>query len=305
MNKAIIIAGPTASGKTALSIEICKKFNGEVISADSMQIYKGMDIATAKPTSDEMCGIPHHLMSIADPSELFSVAKFKTLAEDAIEDILSRGKLPVIVGGTGLYIDSLINNTRFGEFDGDDKYREQLRLIAEKNGNAFLWNMLMEADEPTASRVNPNDLKRVIRALEVYHCTGKRMSEYDAVSHTEKSKYDYLFLGLFFEDRSILYDRINKRVDKMFECGLVQEAQRELNKNISSTARQAIGYKELIPYFKGHSTLEEVSESLKKATRNYAKRQLTWFRRYENIVKIFPDKNQLQNSEEIIRSFLN
>lgn len=305
MNKAVIIAGPTASGKTALAIDICKKFGGEVVSADSMQIYKGMDIATAKPTVSEMCGIPHHLIDIIPPSSSFSVSQFKTLAEQAIEDILSRKKLPVIAGGTGLYIDALLNNTEFGEFAGDENYRAELRRRADTYGGEALLAELAAIDPTCAARLHPNDTKRIIRALEVFHCTGKSLTEHEKQSRTKKSKYDFLLIGLFFEDREKLYERINLRVDKMFEAGLEDEARRALADADTPTAYQAIGYKELKPCFDGEITLEEATEKLKKTTRNYAKRQLTWFRRYENMIKIYVDKNETEKVEEIVRSFLN
>lgn len=305
MQKVIIVAGPTASGKTSLAIELCKKFNGEVISADSMQIYKGMDIATAKPSEEEKDGIPHHLIDILDPTESFSVSQFKELADRTISDIISRGKLPVVAGGTGLYIDSLVNNTSFGDFSGDESYREALRARAEAEGTESLWNELFSIEPERAEKLGKNDLKRIIRALEVYHCTGKTLTEHESISRTQKSDYDFLMLQLFFEDREVLYDRINRRVDKMFELGLEQEARRELTRHSLPTAHQAIGYKELRPYFEGKATLEEVSESLKKSTRNYAKRQLTWFRRYENAVRLFVDKGEIAFAEEKVRSFLN
>lgn len=305
MNKVVIIAGPTASGKTALAIDICKKFGGEVVSADSMQIYKGMDIATAKPTADEMCGIPHHLIDIIPPSSPFSVSQFKILAEQAIEDILSRKKLPVIAGGTGLYIDALLNNTGFGEFAGDENYRAELRARVENHGGETLHAELCKIDPVCAARLHPNDTKRIIRALEVFRCTGKTLTEHEKQSRTQKSKYDFLLIGLFFEERDKLYNRINLRVDKMLESGLEEEARRALADTDAPTAYQAIGYKELKPYFDGDVTLDEAVETLKKTTRNYAKRQLTWFRRYENMIKIYVDKNETEKVEEIVRSFLN
>jgi len=219
--------------------------------------------------------------------------------------VVSRGKLPVVAGGTGLYIDSLVNNTLFGEFSGDEEYRELLRTRAETEGTEALWNELSQVDPERAEKLSKNDQKRIIRALEVYHCTGKTLTEHESFSRTQKSEHDFLMLLLFFEDREVLYDRINKRVDKMFEMGLEEEARRELTKNGLPTAHQAIGYKELRPYFEGTATLEEVSESLKKSTRNYAKRQLTWFRRYENAVRLLADKGELCEAEKIIRSFLN
>ncbi|MBE6689038.1 MAG: tRNA (adenosine(37)-N6)-dimethylallyltransferase MiaA [Ruminococcaceae bacterium] len=304
MNKAIIIAGPTASGKTSLAIDICKKFGGEVVSADSMQIYKGMDIATAKPTAQEMDGIVHHLIDIVDPSEPFSVSQFKSMADTAIKDIVSRGKIPVIAGGTGLYIDSLINNTEFGEFSEDENYRAELNRRAELSGGQVLLDELAGVDPECAARLHANDIKRIIRGLEFYHCTGKTLTQNEKESRVKKSEYEYLILGLFFEDREKLYQRINLRVDKMLEAGLEQEARNALKVADSPTAYQAIGYKELKPYFDGVITLEQAVESLKKSTRNYAKRQLTWFRRYENMVRLYVDKGDLQDAEQIVRSFL-
>ena len=304
MNKAVIIAGPTASGKTALAIDLCKKFNGEVISADSMQIYKGMDIATAKPSAEEMCGIRHHLIDIIDPCEPFSVSQFKILADYAIKDIISRGKLPVIAGGTGLYIDSLINNTEFGEFTGDEEFRQTLAQRIENEGGQALLDELSVIDPECAARLHANDAKRIVRALEVWHCTGKTITQHEKESRKTKSNYEFLLIGIFFNDRQKLYDRINLRVDKMFEAGLENEARKALENVDAPTAYQAIGYKELKPYFEGKITIQQASEALKKSTRNYAKRQLTWFRRYDNMIKIFADCNEIQKAEEIVRSFL-
>ncbi len=278
----IVICGPTASGKTALSVELAKEFDAEIISADSMQIYKGMDIATAKPSLEERQGIPHYLMDFLDPSESFSVADYVRLAHEKIKEIASRGKIPMIVGGTGLYISSLINNIRFEESECDYAYREELRLLAEEKGNGYLLNMLREIDPVTAATLHENNQSRVIRALEVYKTTGKTMSQTQEESRTEPSPYEPCMIALDY-DREQLYDRINKRVDIMLNIGLLKEAKEFFSKDNYPTAAQAIGYKELLPYFKGEKELSECVEHLKQETRKYAKRQLTWFRKESRI----------------------
>ena len=300
-----VVVGPTASGKTALAVEISKAFDGEVVSADSMQIYKGMNIATAKPTDEEMQGIPHHLISIIGADEVFSVNQFKTAATAAIEDILSRGKLPVVAGGTGFYVDTLVNNTEFLDYE-DNGIREKLenRLAAE--GIEALYKELSEIDPETAERLHLNDEKRIIRALEVYHSTGKTISEQCRLSHLNESKYRFCIIGITAEDRQLLYDRINIRVDKMLEEGLLEEAESFFENPVSATAKQAIGYKELKPYLDGESTLDEAVEKLKMETRRYAKRQLTWFRKRENINWIYIDGKSkadiIKEAADIIRS---
>ena len=278
----IVICGPTASGKTALSVELAKEFNAEIISADSMQIYKGMDIATAKPSIEERQGIPHYLMDFLDPEESFSVADYVRLAHERIKDIASRNKIPMIVGGTGLYISSLINNIQFEESECDYAYREELRLLAAEKGNGYLLDMLREIDPETAATLHENNQSRVIRALEVYKVTGKTMSQTQAESRAEPSPYEPCMIALDY-DREQLYDRINRRVDIMLEMGLLEEAKDFFSKGDLPTAAQAIGYKELSPYFKGEKELKECPEHLKQETRKYAKRQLTWFRKDERI----------------------
>lgn len=278
----IVICGPTASGKTALSVELAKEFDAEIISADSMQIYKGMDIATAKPSIEERQGIPHHIMDFLDPTESFSVADYVKLAHEKIKDIASRGKIPMIVGGTGLYISSLINNIRFEESECDYAYREELRLLAQEKGNSYLLDMLREIDPATAATLHENNQSRVIRALEVYKVTGKTMSQTQEESRTEPSPYEPCMIALDY-DREQLYDRINRRVDMMLDMGLIDEAKDFFSKGDLPTAAQAIGYKELLPYFKGEKELSDCVEHLKQETRKYAKRQLTWFRKDERI----------------------
>ncbi len=291
MNKPLVavVVGPTASGKTALGIEIAKRFGGEIVSADSMQIYKNMDIATAKPTELEQSQAKHHLIGFLPPGESFSVAKYKQLAEKTIDDILSRGKLPVIVGGTGLYIDTLINNTEFLDYEKSD-IREKLEKRADSEGIEALLGELMKTDPETADRLHVNDRKRIIRALEVYYSTGKTITAQCEFSHLNESKYRFAVIGLTAENRQYLYDRINLRVDMMIEEGLIEEAKRFYSYELGSTAKQAIGYKELKPYLDGLLSLDEAIEKLKMETRRYAKRQMTWFRRNKSIHWLEIDK---------------
>lgn len=282
--KVIVIVGPTASGKTALSIELAKELNGEIISADSMQIYKDMNIGTAKPTVEEMNGVIHHLIDIITPDEKFSVAQYKLLAEKKIEEILKKGKLPIIVGGTGLYITSLIENIKFEDIEIDEEYRKKLIKRAETEGLQKLYEELKQIDLESAKRISPNDLKRITRALEVYKITGKTITEHNKNSKLEEVKYNYKIFGLNSE-RQLIYDRINQRVDIMFDKGLVQEVKKILIKYKEfPTSMQGLGYKEVKLYLDGIITEEEAIEKIKLETRRYAKRQLTWFRRYKQIV---------------------
>lgn len=300
----IVICGPTASGKTSLGIELAKRIGGEIISADSMQIYKGMDIATAKPTAEEMCGIPHHLISIIDPDTEFSVADYLTLAREKIADIHSRGKMPIVVGGTGLYISSLVDNISFENAYTDGSVRKRLTDEAEKLGREAMLDRLRQIDPETAEGLHANNITRIIRALEIYELTGMKFSEHKAVSRMNESPYKVCMVGLDFNDRNVLYDRINRRVDIMAEQGLVEEARAVYESGHKmKTAHQAIGYKELIPYFEGEKTLDECLDFLKMQTRRYAKRQLTWFRRDERIVWIKLD--EMLNKRKIIMDCLN
>ena len=293
MNKIpiVVIAGPTASGKTAVSISLAKEYYAEIVSADSMQIYKGLDIATAKPTEEEKCGISHHLMSFVEWGEKYSVAQYLSEARKVIADIHNRGKLPIIVGGTGLYISSLVDNIVFDDTSSNDEIRNRLTKEAKELGNEAMLNKLMEIDPETAKTLHPNNLTRIIRAIEAYELSGKTMSELKKQSREEESPYNACMIGLNFHDRQKLYDRINLRVDKMAEAGMVEEAYDAYKQGIGNTVCQAIGYKELIPYFEGKSTLSECLETLKQETRRYAKRQLTWFRRDERINWIYMDEN--------------
>lgn len=303
-NKVIIIVGPTASGKTALSIEIAKKLDTEIISADSMQIYKNMDIATAKPNVSEMQGIKHHLIDFLDASEKFSVAKYKELCYECIDNILKKGKVPVIVGGTGLYIDAVLNNTVFLE-QQDNDIRIKLEEECDKNGIESLYKKLEEVDYESAQKLHLSDKKRIIRALEVYYSTGKTKTEQNELSHKEKSRFDFCILGLNALNRDFLYERINKRVDLMISEGLIDEARNFYNNDYSATAVQAIGYKELKPYLENRSSFEDAAEKLKMETRRYAKRQLTWFRRnpYINWLYIDGEESIFDKAIDIIESF--
>ena len=295
--RVIAIVGLTASGKTALGAEIAEEFSGEVVSADSMQIYKGMDIATAKPTKEEMRGIPHHLIGFLDRNVSFSVADYVELAGSVIGDISERKKLPVIVGGTGLYVSSLLDNIKFADIKSDAGLRKKLEDEAERLGNSYLFEKLEKVDPESAAELHPNNLVRVIRALEVYELTGKKLSLFKAESRLEESPYDPVMIGLDYNDRQILYDRINKRVDIMVKNGLVEEAQSIFDSCNMKTAGNAIGYKELIPYFKKEKSLEECISKIKQETRRYAKRQLTWFRKNAKINWLKLD--EFDNKEKI------
>ncbi|MCM1544774.1 MAG: tRNA (adenosine(37)-N6)-dimethylallyltransferase MiaA [Ruminococcus sp.] len=301
----VVIVGPTASGKTSLAVEAAKKLNGEIVSADSMQIYKGMDIATAKPTAEEQCGITHHLIDFCQQGETFSVAKFKEMAVSAIEDILSRGKLPIIAGGTGFYVDTLVNNTVFLDYEESD-IRQTLEKRAEENGIESLMHELEAVDSETAARLHLNDEKRIIRALEVYYSTGHTITHQRENSNLTESDYDFCIIGLNAKNRQVLYDRINRRVELMLRNGLVEEAAEFYKKEYSKTAKQAIGYKELKPYLDGEISLDAAVENLKMQTRRYAKRQLTWFRKNEKINWIYIDdlKNSLlDDALAIVQNF--
>lgn len=281
----IVVAGPTASGKTSVGISLAKELNGEVISADSMQIYKGLDITTAKPTESEMQGIPHHLISLIEMDEEFSVADYVKLATNKIDEVSSRGKIPIIVGGTGLYINSLIDGVNFDNAVTDGAIRDKLINEAELLGKDEMHRRLMEIDPETALKVSQNNISRVIRALEIFEITGKKFSEYKIQSKSNESPYNVCMIGLNFTERQDLYDRINKRVDIMLEKGMLKECEqvyRQGNLKLG-TACQAIGYKELLPYFDGREDLDVCISKIKQYSRNYAKRQLTWFRRDERI----------------------
>lgn len=299
--KIIAIVGPTAVGKTALAIDLARELDGEIISCDSMQIYRGMDIGTAKPTNEEMATVPHHLVDIKNPDEEFSCADYAILAKEAIKDIVSRGKTPIFCGGTGLYLDSVIEIESFSSGVKDEEYRKELESYAREHGAEALHNMLREIDPESAEAIHMNNIKRVIRALEIYKCTGIKKSQWDKESKSDKSPYDATVIFLTCRDRELLYTRIEKRVDIMIGQGLLEEARRLYDSGYlreGLTASSAIGYKELIPYFKGEATLESCIERLKISTRQYAKRQLTWFTK-KNYNVIYVDEESPR--EEALR----
>ncbi len=287
----IAVVGATASGKTALGAEIAKAYGGEVISADSMQLYQGLDIATAKPTAEEMQGIPHHLISVLPPQQACSVAEYTEMARAKIEDILSRGKLPVVVGGTGLYIDALLDNIQFPDIPAAPQLREQLNREAAEQGAAALLERLRACDPETAEKLHENNLRRVIRALEVYTLTGIPLSEHAKKSRETPAPWDVLRIGIGFRDRELQYDRIRQRVDQMLERGLTDEVRAEYESGRRrATAASAIGYKELLPYIRGEMPLDACIAAVKQETCRYAKRQGTWFRRNEQINWIYRDE---------------
>lgn len=289
--KVVSVAGPTASGKTKLSVELAKHFDGEIVSADSMQIYKEMQIATAKPDEEEKCGIPHHLMDFLPPDKTYSVADFVEDASRCIAEINSRGKLPIIVGGTGLYVDSLLNNVTFSEEKRDLKLCDELMQLYIENGADYLLSKLSEFDSDSAKRLSEQkNVKRIIRAIEFYKTNGITITEQNKRSKEKKSPYNATKLGLNFRDRQKLYDRVNKRVDIMLEQGLLKEAESVLKSDLSFTSVKAIGYKELAPYFDGTKSLDECIEKLKMETRRYAKRQITWFKRDAEINWLYVDE---------------
>ena len=294
MNNIICIAGPTASGKTALAVELAKELNGEVISCDSMQVYRRMDIGTAKPSMEERQGIVHHMLDVAEPGEDFSVSRYCQLADPILEDVLSRGKTAIIAGGTGLYMDSLIRGNTFAPYPATGR-RQELEERAKKEGIEVLMDWLKEIDPEAAARLHLSDQKRIIRALEVYLETGETITAHNLKTQAIPPKYRPLWLGLEYTNRSELYCRIDLRVDLMLEQGLLQEIQGLLQEGISpkSTAMQAIGYKEFVSALSGEATVAEAAELVKQSSRHYAKRQLTWFRRNPSIHWLHPDTEEI------------
>ena len=298
--KVIVIGGPTASGKTALSIALAQKINGEIVSADSMQIYKDMDIGTAKPTKQEIQGIKHYMLDFVSPEERYSVADYKKEAKKAIKEILEKGKVPIVIGGTGLYIESLIYEIEFLNVKTNLEYRKHLEEIAKKEGLEILYKKAVEIDSKAMEKISPNDRKRIIRVLELYHETGKTKTQLDEESKKEP-EYDYKLFAIEME-REKLYERINKRVDIMLELGLVEEVKQICKKyNEFPTAMQGLGYKEVVEYLNKKITYEEMVEKIKMESRRYAKRQLTWFRKYENLTWI----NGLDPVEKNIEIIMN
>ena len=293
--KIIVIAGPTASGKTSLSIELAKKINGEIISADSMQIYKDMDIGTAKVEQHEMQGIKHYLIDFVSPDSRYSVAEYKIDATKAIEEILQKGKTPIIVGGTGLYVDTLIYGIEYNDIKIDENYRKELEKIAEEQGLKTLYEMAKKIDSKAMEKISENDQKRIMRVLEIYQATGKTKTEQEIESRKNGVKYDYKVFALDM-NRELLYNRINLRVDLMIEKGLIQEVQKLKEKyNKFPTAMQGLGYKEVVEYLEGTTTKEEMIEKIKMETRRYAKRQLTWFRKNKETIWLDATKEKEYN----------
>ena len=295
--KVAAVVGATASGKTSLSVELARRLNGEVISADSMQIYKGLSVATAKPTPDEMQGIPHHLIDFVPLDEEFSVARFCELGHEAIADISCRNKLPIVCGGTGLYVDSLLNNIIFADIPSDEALRERLNAEFEERGGDALLERLRNIDPETAGRLSPADKKRIVRGLEVFELSGTTLSEFSRRSRAFPDRYKSCIIGIGYRDRQKLYDRINLRVELMLRDGLLDEVKNFYSENAGKTVVQAIGCKELLPYLRGEQTLDEAVEKLKMETRRFAKRQLTWFRRNDKIIWIYAD--ELASFEEL------
>lgn len=298
--KIVIVVGPTAVGKTALSIELAKKFNGEIISADSVQIYKGLDVGSAKVTNEEADGIVHHMLDIIDPTATYSVGDYAKQAREKIEEIASRNKTPIIVGGTGLYVNGILFD--LGSTCGrSEEYRAELENIANKEGKDKLYQMLQEIDPESAAALHPNQKDRIIRALEIYHLTGKKKSEN---KNSTESRYDYILIGLT-DDRDVLYERINNRVDKMMAAGLLEEVQKLIDQglNLSHQSMQGIGYKETYSYLTGSCSKEEFLDKLKQNSKNYAKRQFTFFKKMPNIIwKKYKEKEEIFN---LVGDFLN
>lgn len=295
-----VIGGPTASGKSKLAVELAKKVNGEIISADSMQIYKEMNIGTAKVNKEEMQGVQHYLVDFVSPDERYSVSNFKKDAEKAIEEILAKGKTPIVVGGTGLYIDSLIYGIEFQNEEVDLEYRKKLNKIADKEGLENLYKMAQEIDPEAMKKISVNDKKRIIRVLEIYHKTGKTKTEQEAQSRKNEVKYEYKVFAITM-DREKLYERIEKRVDSMIEQGLTEEVKQILNRyHTFPTAMQGLGYKEVVEYLEGSCTKEEMIEKIKKETRHYAKRQLTWFRKNKETIWLDGEKSTDENVSIIL-----
>ena len=291
-DKIIAVAGPTASGKSALALELCKRLDGELISLDSMQIYRGLDIGTAKPTKAEQAEVCHHMIDICEPTENFYAAEFAERAHKVIADVQSRGKKAVLCGGTGLYLDTVLGRLDFGEIESDEKLRGELIAFAEKNGADALHERLREIDPQAAEKIHPNNVRRVARAIEIYELTGKTKTEHDREAISD-SPYESLIIGLDYDDREVLYNRINRRVDAMIEAGLEGEVRSLVSRGLlsaESTAGQAIGYKEMLGYIAGDCSLGDAVEKIKLGTRRYAKRQLTWLRRNPSINWLYPDR---------------
>lgn len=300
----IILAGPTAVGKTSLSIRLAKETGGEIISADSMQVYRHMDIGSAKITKEEMEGVPHYLVDVLEPEEEFNVVRFQQMAKEAAERIWKKGKIPLVVGGTGFYIQALLYDIDFTENDGDESYRRQLeRKASDEEGASELYEILKTVDPKAAQEIHPRNIKRIIRALEFYHQTGKKISEHNETQRQRESPYNYTYFVLT-DERSRLYERIDRRVDLMMEQGLLDEVRylKERGVRKDSTAMQGLGYKELYAYLEGEYPLDEAVRIIKRDTRHFAKRQLTWFKRERDV--IWADKSVIGREEENLADYM-
>ena len=307
MEKVIVIVGPTAVGKTALGVELAQLFNGEVISGDSMQVYRGLDIGTAKVTDAEKESVPHHLIDVRDVDEPYTASDFQQMGRVKINEITAREHIPIVVGGTGLYIESLLYNMSHGEADPDPDFRTEMEALAEKESRQFVWKKLEVIDPEAADNIHPNNLVRTIRALEVHHVTGQKFSDYKKQQNEHQPLYDTFIIGLN-TDRELLYNRINQRVDLMMADGLIDEA-RWLDRAVSRDAQstRGIGYKELFAYFDGDIKLQEATSDIKQASRHYAKRQLTWFRNKTAVdlwVNLVEHPEELEKVKHAVRTFL-
>lgn len=300
----IILAGPTAVGKTSLSIRLAKETGGEIISADSMQVYRHMDIGSAKITKEEMEGVPHYLVDVLEPEEEFNVVRFQQMAEEAAERIWEKGKIPLVVGGTGFYIQALLYDIDFTENDGDESYRRQLEQKAsDEEGASELYEMLKAVDLKAAQEIHPRNIKRIVRALEFYHQTGKKISEHNETQRQKMSPYNYAYFVLT-DERGRLYERIDRRVDLMMEQGLLDEVRYLKKRGVrkDSTAMQGLGYKELYAYLDGEYPLDEAVRIIKRDTRHFAKRQLTWFKRERDV--IWADKSVIGQDEQKLADYM-
>ncbi len=300
----IIIAGPTAAGKTKTSIRLAGKLDGEIISADSMQVYRHMDIGSAKITPEEMQGVPHHLISVLEPTEEFNVVRFQTMAKTAMADIYARGRVPILVGGTGFYIQSILYDIDFTENEADPVYRQELEQLARQQGNETLYRMLIKTDPEAAGELHPNNVKRVIRALEYYRLTGQKISAHNQEQRRKVSPFDAYYFVLTM-DRAKLYERISLRVDRMLEQGLIEEVKglKEMGLTKEDVSMQGLGYKEILAYLEGEMTLEKAVYTIKRDTRHFAKRQMTWFRRETDAVWIDCDPDR-KTSEEVAEELM-
>ncbi len=302
MKKVIVICGPTASGKTDLSIELAKKIGGEIVSCDSMQIYQEMNIGTAKPSQKEKQGIPHYMLDFVSPEQRYSVADYKKEAKDAIRTIIEKGKVPIVVGGTGLYVDSLIYEIDYPTMEFEEDFRKELTKRVQVEGLNTLYEEAKKIDLEAIEKISPHDEKRILRILEIYHATGKTKTQQEIESRKRPVEYDYQVFALKW-DREILYERINKRVDQMIEQGLIQEVKSILKKHkIFPTAMQGLGYKEVVEYLEGNLTKQEMIDKIKLETRRYAKRQMTWFRKNKQTIWLEGKTNVMENVDIILKS---